>query len=183
MINGILQVTSMEAPRKTHLQPVNLNSFLDDLRSTYEFPSDRQVKLHWDYRDLPIFETDAEKLRHILQNLINNAVKFTPQGHVAVAARYVLERHRMEFKVCDTGIGIPPDKLPIIFEKFRQVDGSETRLYGGVGLGLYIVKQYVEALGGKIDVQSTVDVGSAFTVTLPCITNALRAPGGNGIAA
>src|SRR5262249_16688716 len=179
MINGILQVTSMEAPRKTHIQPVNLNAFLDDLRSTYEFPSDRQVKMHWDYRDLPMFETDAEKLRHILQNLINNAVKFTPEGHVAVAARYVPERHRMEFKVCDSGIGIPPDKLPIIFEKFRQVDSSETRLYGGVGLGLYIVKQYVEALGGKIDVQSTVGVGSAFTVTLPFISNALRAPDGS----
>ena len=183
MINGILQVTSMEAPRKTNMQPVNLSGFLDDLRSTYELPSDRQVKLHWEYRDLPMFETDAEKLRHILQNLINNAVKFTPEGHVAVTVRYLCERHRMEFKICDTGIGIPPDKLPIIFEKFRQVDGSETRLYGGVGLGLYIVKQYVEALGGKIDVQSTVGVGSAFTVTLPCITNALRAPGGSGMAA
>jgi signal transduction histidine kinase/DNA-binding NarL/FixJ family response regulator len=183
MINGILQVTSMEAPRKTHIHPINLSGFLDDLRSTYEFPSDRQVKLHWEYRDLPMFETDTEKLRHILQNLINNAVKFTPKGHVAVTVRYVPERHRMEFKICDTGIGIPPDKLPIIFEKFRQVDGSETRLYGGVGLGLYIVKKYVEALGGKIDVQSTTGVGSAFTVTLPCITNALRAPGGSGMAA
>jgi signal transduction histidine kinase/DNA-binding response OmpR family regulator len=183
MINGILQVTSMEAPRNTHIQPLNLSNFFDDLRSTYEFPSDRQVKLHWDYRDLPVFETDAEKLRHILQNLINNAIKFTPRGHVAVTVRYVRERHRMEFKVCDTGIGIPPDKLPIIFEKFRQVDSSETRLYGGVGLGLYIVKQYVETLGGKIDVQSTPDVGSAFTVTLPCISNALRATGGSGIAA
>ena len=179
MINGILQVTSMEAPRKTHMQPVNLSDFLDDLRSTYEFPSDRQVQLHWEYCDLPMFETDAEKLRHILQNLINNAVKFTPKGHVAVSARYVPERHRMEFKVCDTGIGIPPEKLPIIFDKFRQVDSSETRLYGGVGLGLYIVKQYVEALGGKIDVQSTPGVGTAFTVTLPCITNALRAPDGS----
>jgi len=179
MINGILQVTSMEAPRKTNVQPVNLNGFLDDLKSTYEFPSDRQVKLHWEYRDLPMFETDTEKLRHILQNLINNAVKFTPEGHVAVTVHYLRERHRMEFKVCDTGIGIPPDKLPIIFEKFRQVDSSETRLYGGVGLGLYIVKQYVETLGGKIDVQSTPGVGSAFTVTLPCISNALRAPDGS----
>ena len=173
MINGILQVTSMEAPRsRGENYPINMTEFLDELRSGYGFSSSKDVVLHWEYGDLPMFETDPERLRHILQNLINNAIKFTPKGHVIVSARHLSDRHRMEFKIKDTGIGIPCEKMPIIFEKFRQVDSSETRSYGGVGLGLYIVKQYVDGLGGMIEVDSSVGKGSSFTVTLPCASSA-----------
>jgi signal transduction histidine kinase len=176
-------VTSMEAPRsRGESYPVNLSEFFEELRSAYVFPSNQEVTLHWRYDELPMFETDPERLRHILQNLINNAVKFTPKGDVVVSARHLSERHRMEFKVSDTGIGIPQEKMPIIFEKFRQVDSSETRSYGGVGLGLYIVKQYVEGLGGMIEVDSTVGKGSTFTVTLPFVSEALSAAG-NGTSA
>jgi signal transduction histidine kinase len=73
----------------------------------------------------------------------------------------------LEMKVSDTGIGIPPDKLDTIFEKFRQVDSSATRLYGGLGLGLYIVREFTEMLGGKITVESEAGHGSTFTVTIP----------------
>jgi signal transduction histidine kinase len=73
----------------------------------------------------------------------------------------------IEIKVSDTGIGIPPDKLEVIFEKFRQLDSSTTRLYGGLGLGLFIVQQLTEILGGKITVESELDHGSTFTVTIP----------------
>jgi signal transduction histidine kinase/DNA-binding NarL/FixJ family response regulator/uncharacterized protein YigA (DUF484 family) len=173
MINGILQVTSMEGPRGlSDSYPVNLNEFFDELRSGYGFSSNKDVTLHWHYGELPMFETDPERLRHILQNLINNAIKFTPKGRVVVAARHLADHQRMEFKISDTGIGIPEDKMPIIFEKFRQVDSSETRSYGGVGLGLYIVKQYVDSLGGTIEVESTFGKGSCFTVTLPCASGA-----------
>jgi signal transduction histidine kinase len=112
--------------------------------------------------------TDGEKLRHILENLINNAVKFTDQGNVTISARYNPKAKAVEFKVADTGIGIEKEMLPSIFEIFRQADSSETRSYGGVGIGLYIVKKFAELLGGKIDATSEPGKGSIFTVTIPC---------------
>ncbi|HEY2989217.1 MAG TPA: ATP-binding protein [Candidatus Binatia bacterium] len=181
MINGILQVTSMKAPRlRVESHEFNLSAFLDELRSGYEFPSDKEIFLDWDYpAELPVIVSDSEKLKHILQNLINNAIKFTDKGQVSIAARHLSNSERMEFKVTDTGIGISEQMLPVIFEKFRQVDSSETRSYGGVGLGLYIVKQFTEQLGGKIEVESTVGRGSIFTVSIPCMNGVKAATNGN----
>ena len=179
MINGILQVTSMEAHKiKAESHEFNLSHFLDDLRSCYEFHSEKEICLQWDYpSDLPVIETDREKLKHILQNLINNAIKFTDKGSVSVSARCISESQRIAFKIADTGIGIPKELLPIIFDKFRQVDGSETRPYGGVGLGLYIVKQFTEGLGGRIEVESALGQGSTFTVWIPCVNQSQAVAG------
>jgi signal transduction histidine kinase len=179
MIDSILFATSVETREiKAEPQEVSLGSFLDDLKSSYEVSLETQIRLNWHYAaDLPVVHVDAAKLRHILQNLINNAIKFTREGEVAVSARMMGNgRHTgsnghpafIEFKVADTGIGIAESFVPVIFDKFRQVDSSETRPYGGVGIGLYIVKKFTEMLGGTVDVESKPGEGSIFTVRVPC---------------
>jgi len=194
MINSILQATQIEAEGvKVDLQEFPLGTLLDQIRSNYGMPLSKELNIVWDYpSDLPVINTDSEKLKHIVESLINNAMKFTARGHVTVSAR-ITENSRQnaessvqqgkdlptadrllptsgrwgEFKVADTGIGIAKELFPVIFERFHQVDSSETRNYGGVGIGLYIVKKFTEMLGGKIDVESEVGKGSTFTVTIP----------------
>jgi len=170
MITEILQATSLEAHAvKMGEQEVSLSSFLDDLKSNYEVPVKKELSFSWDYSsELPTMRTDGEKLKHILQNLINNAVKFTERGQVTISARYNPKAKAVEFKVADTGIGIQKELLPTIFEMFRQGDSSETRPYGGVGIGLYIVRKFTDLLGGTIDAVSEPGKGSIFTVTIPC---------------
>jgi signal transduction histidine kinase len=170
MINEIMQATSIEAGAvKLDMKEMRLGEFLDDLKSGYEIPTNNGLKVNWDYpTDLGSITIDGDKLKHILQNLINNAIKFTDKGLVTISARYFPGMSAAEFAVADTGIGIPEEMLPSIFEMFRQLDSSETRTHGGVGIGLYIVKKYTEMLGGKIQVESKVGKGSIFTVTIPC---------------
>ena len=166
MINEILQVGSIEAGKvKANCENVNLLDFLFELKSGYEILSKKEISLHWDIPpSLPIVWTDGEKLKHVLQNLVNNAIKFTETGGVTFSARSFSES--IEFKVKDTGIGMPQDMLPSIFQMFRQLDSSSTRSYGGSGVGLYIVKKFVDLLGGKIEVESVLGEGSTFTITL-----------------
>ena len=167
MINEILQVGSIEAGKvKAHCENVNLLDFLVEVKSGYEILSKKEISLHWNIpSSLPIVRTDGEKLKHVLQNLINNAIKFTENGSVTISTKYASTA--IEFKVKDTGIGMPQDMLPSIFQMFRQLDSSSTRSYGGSGVGLYIVKKFVDLLGGEIEVESILGEGSTFTVTLP----------------
>jgi signal transduction histidine kinase len=169
LIDSVLQVHSLDAAMiQTEWQPVNMWEFLCELRALYDCPRERNVKLIWAFRaDLPILYSDRPKLKHILENLINNAIKFTDQGSVTISSRYLPNKKVMEFKVTDTGTGIPKELLPTIFERFHQLDNAESRMHGGVGLGLYIVKQYTDLLGGTVHVESKLGQGSTFTLRFP----------------
>lgn len=119
--------------------------------------------------------TDRTKLTQILSNLISNALKFTPKGLVEFG--YQVKKDELEFFVKDTGIGIHPEKLEIIFERFRQADISISKKYGGNGLGLSISKGFVELLGGRIWVESVPDEGSVFLFTIPFLKEMKRMKG------
>lgn len=124
------------------------------------------VQLLWHLPpSLPIVNTDRVKLKMVLKNLVLNALKFTEEGAVTVSAS--AHPDGVEFSVRDTGIGIPREALPLIFEPFRQVETVPRRRYGGVGLGLYIVRQLLRLLGGAVHVESEVGKGSCFRVRIP----------------
>jgi signal transduction histidine kinase len=190
MINGVLEVTRLEAgATKLEQDWVNLASFMTELKNAYDAPLEKNLSLIWQYPpSLPVIKTDVTKLKQIIQNLINNAIKFTDKGSITISARLSSRRpqpaerqtgarlfprdlqERVEFEVADTGIGISQESLPFIFEMFRQVDSSRTRSYGGVGLGLYIVKKYTDLLSGEVAVHSEPGKGTTFVISLPIRT-------------
>jgi signal transduction histidine kinase len=113
----------------------------------------------------PVFGSPSY-LRRVLDNLLSNAVKFTPQGGRVVVRAYQ-EQERVVLQVSDTGIGIPSSEFTRIFDRFYQVDGSARRRYGGVGLGLALVKDITHAYGGTIEIESEIGEGTTFTISLP----------------
>ncbi len=121
---------------------------------------------------LPPVAADPDRLFQVLLNLVGNAIKFTERGHVQSSVRS--RRDGVEISVADTGIGIPPEALTSIFDEFRQADASTTRRFGGTGLGLAIAKRLVEMQGGTLSVESTVGVGSTFTLWLPAAMPSLN---------
>jgi signal transduction histidine kinase len=116
---------------------------------------------------LPTIETDEPKLRSIVDNLVNNAIKFTARGSITVSVDVLPASTAVQLKVEDTGPGIPSTELPRVFEPFHQGAPAANGAHHGVGLGLAIVSRYVSLLGGRLDVLSEVGVGTTFTVSLP----------------
>ncbi len=177
-INSVLDMARIEAGELTvSREEIRLPDFFQGLRLYYDASLGKPLSMRWlSPSELPTLQSDKARLTIVVQNLINNAIKFTEHGEIQVSARHLREKNSVEIVVKDTGIGIPKEALPVIFEKFRQVDNSSTRSYGGVGLGLHVVKMYTEALGGSVAVESQSGEGSTFTLSLPL----LPSPGATG---
>ncbi|WP_233854526.1 response regulator [Paraburkholderia sp. HD33-4] len=170
LINDILDLSKVEAGQLTvEHETVSIEATLQSLEEMFRpIAATKQLRLAFD--KLPgapdTFVTDGQRLTQILRNLLSNAVKFTERGEVTLEVARV-EDNLLRFDVRDSGIGIPADKLDMIFEAFQQADGSTSRQYGGSGLGLSISREFSRLLGGRITVASEVGKGSVFTLWLP----------------
>ena len=167
LIDGTLNLNRLTAGGDVaQFAPVALADLWRDLQDDFAaLPTSPDVVVRWsDPTDVTI-ESDRRKLKIVLKNLLGNALKFTAKGEIVVGAERVGDRCRLTVR--DTGIGIARDALPHVFDMFRQADSSETRSFGGAGIGLYIVRSLATQLGGEVQVESVLGQGSIFTVVLP----------------
>ncbi len=168
MIDNVLDLSHIELSEFTmNFEPTDLNIFLADaVEMLQNFFKGHTVRFVAEIESqLPIIELDRTRIRQVLLNLISNSQRFTERGVVKLCVRHV--DNNVRFVVEDTGLGIPADKLPHIFNEFFQVDYSLSRLHGGAGLGLAVSKRFIEAHQGQISVASAEGAGSTFTFTLP----------------
>jgi len=175
LINDILDISKIEAGKvEVNPEAVILTRMIDGLTKGLQVIA-QEKGLDFSAVIEPgtpeRIETDSQRLGQILKNLLSNALKFTARGEVALRV-FAESPGTVSFSVRDTGIGIPVHQQEIIFEAFRQADGSTHRKYGGTGLGLSISRDLARLLGGNITVQSAPDKGSVFTLTLPLVYNA-----------
>ncbi|MGB8963471.1 MAG: HAMP domain-containing protein [Pseudonocardiaceae bacterium] len=182
LINDILDLAKVEAGRMDpSLSDVAMTGVVNYVKTLCE-PLAADKALHFTVEldpGLPeLLHTDEQRLQQVLRNLMSNAVKFTDEGGVALRIRPASAEEvesealraapaRVAFEVEDTGIGVPADKLSVIFEAFQQADGTTSRRYGGTGLGLSISRRLTQLLGGELVVRSEPGVGSVFTLYLP----------------
>ncbi|MBW4649997.1 MAG: GAF domain-containing sensor histidine kinase [Kastovskya adunca ATA6-11-RM4] len=171
LINDILDLSQVEAGKAI----LNISEFsltkmaYQTLRTLQEKAVLQEVNLKLDFQVKPHgdrFCADQRRVKQILFNLLGNAIKFTPSGG-QVILRIWREDDQVVFQVEDTGIGIPEHQISLLFQKFQQLETPYQRNYNGIGLGLALTKQWVELHGGRIEVESTVEQGSSFTVLLP----------------
>lgn len=168
LVSSTLDMSRLEAGEvRVEVRDVDLRALMRELEADVQVPVDkRMLRLLWTTDpDLPLVRTDPLKLKVVIKNLVRNAIKFTAEGSVAVSV--AAAPGGVEVVVTDTGIGIPPDSLRVIFDAFRQAPSSRDGHYGGVGLGLYIARRLVTMMEGRIDVASEVGKGSSFRVWIP----------------
>jgi len=170
LINDLLDVAKIEAGRYVqHQTPTDIGQIIEEIVSLMESRAqERGISLTYSCQDMKPIQADPKNMEEIFNNLITNAINYSPEGgRVTITANGIGEY--MEIKVEDTGVGIPPEELPRIFDKFYRVKHPKTRQVTGTGLGLAIVKSAIEAHQGSIDVESVVDQGTTFRILLPVI--------------
>lgn len=173
ILNDILDFSKIEA-HKLQLEPVNFNIYdlIEDMTDILRFKTqEKSIELIAQFsNNVPQFVVgDPGRIRQTLMNVLGNAIKFTEKGHVLLsidAEKLADKKIRLHIDISDTGIGIPPNKINYIFDKFSQAEESTTRKFGGTGLGLSICKSLIDLMDGTISVQSEEDQGSVFTIEL-----------------
>lgn len=178
LINDLLDFSKIEAGRmEANIEPFNLVEVIREVERIVE-PFQKEKAVGYVKRlsnaEVMFISSDRMKVKQILINLLSNAFKYSEKGIVTLTAE--IEAARVRIAVADQGVGIPPESLSIIFDEFRQIDGSYTRKVGGTGLGLSITKNFVALLQGEIEVQSIPGKGSTFTIILPLQYEAPSAP-------
>jgi len=139
-----------------------------------EIKGSKNIKLVNNIKEVPPVDADENRVQQILHNLVSNAIKFTHAGTVEISAT-ITDDNKLLMSISDTGIGIPLDKIQMVFNPFEQADSSISREYGGTGLGLSITKQLIELHGGEIRIQSVVREGTKISFTLP-LSKSLSVP-------
>jgi signal transduction histidine kinase len=180
LINNVLTLTKIEAQKMSlETAPLHVEEVIAHVKGYgAQLARNGRVEIRWKVEpDLPSIITDAVKLEEILQNLIGNAYKFTANGHIEIRVRNLEAAERIEFAVADTGIGIEGESLDRIFDEFHQLQDAHTGNFDGFGLGLNIVKKYLDLMGGDIRVESEPGAGSTFTFTLPYAADAASVAG------
>jgi signal transduction histidine kinase len=168
LVEGTLEIGRMEAGRdETQLESVDLRAFWGEVgtecRRMLRRPA---VTFEWvEPAPALVLRTDPRKLRVVLRNLVGNALKFTDTGQVRGEA--TLDGGVLQLRISDTGVGIRPEDQEVVFEMFRQADGSDSRRFGGTGLGLYIVRRFTGQLGGTVRLDSSPGCGATFTLVFP----------------
>ncbi|HWD39386.1 MAG TPA: CHASE3 domain-containing protein, partial [Fimbriimonas sp.] len=179
LINDILDLSKIESGHmEVQVRELRLNDLLDNLRRTFQPLAAQKklaVKVEMAAGSPSKIITDGQRLEQVLKNLLSNAVKFTEKGDVALTVS-AASGDRISFAVTDTGIGIAQEQQEMVFEAFRQADGTTNRRYGGTGLGLSISRQLAKLLGGSVTVDSEEGKGSRFTLTIPQELSALDEP-------
>ena len=170
LVNDVLALSRLDA-KKMSVEPavVDIDEVIGHAQSQIEqLNRNNRLQVSWDVEPgLPTIVTDLTKLEEILQNIIGNAFKFTPRGRIHLRVRNIKELERIEFRVADTGIGIEPHDMARIFSAFEQIKEAHTGDFNGVGLGLNIVKKYLELMHGDIRVESEPGEGSTFIFSVP----------------
>jgi len=168
LINDILDLSKIEAGKVELISSrISLKEILEIIiENIRPLAVDKGLDIKLSVQDdLPVIETDEGKLYTVLQNVIGNSIKFTNKGGVDISA--VSDGNKISVTISDTGIGIPEEELPFIFDEFRQLNGTASRQYGGTGLGLAIASKTIMILGGDIHVESEHGKGSVFTIIIP----------------
>jgi signal transduction histidine kinase/CheY-like chemotaxis protein/CHASE3 domain sensor protein len=180
LIDEILDLSKIEAGKMDlDLTEVSVNDVTEGMKNLFaQVAKEKGITFNIIADNAPmVIKTDKMRLEQILKNLVSNAIKFTAEGSVTLEVKKSSSNDKMiSFAVRDTGIGIPREKQPLIFEAFQQADGSTKRKYGGTGLGLSISRELAKLLKGDIKLYSNPGEGSEFTLTIPIIASSIGMP-------